>query len=221
MSVRIGNRAGSSNVIQSAQLAGFHGNISRTPALYLGTWEAIPSGHCQRLQRFCQRGRTPHAVHRPPYYGFPGPAALRHHQEQAHRLFPAGGEHNLFHSSSRSASPEARQAKLPRWALNPPAAAKPELRIIIRTHGSPDIRPTSPAVSGWGLIPPPKIWKKATEAPWPCLSGWILCLPPRRKAIPPTPSVRVPGSEGQAVLVCRGIQSTGPFRLPVRQDCVF
>lgn len=42
MSVRIGNRAGLNNVIQSARLAGFHGSISATPALYLGTWEASP-----------------------------------------------------------------------------------------------------------------------------------------------------------------------------------
>ncbi|MCI9266744.1 MAG: hypothetical protein HFJ61_08540 [Akkermansia muciniphila] len=110
---------------------------------------------------------------------------------------PSGRRTLPLPSSSRSASPEARQAKLPRWALNPPAAAKPEPRIIIRTHGSPDIRPTSPAVSGWGLIPPPKFWKKATEAPWPCPSGWTLCLPPRRKAIPPTPSVRVPVRKGR------------------------
>ena len=36
-----------------------------------------------------------------------------------------------------------RQAASSGW--NPPAAAKPEPRLIIRTLGSPDIRPTSPA----------------------------------------------------------------------------
>ncbi len=42
MSVRIGNRAGLSNVIRSAELAGFNGKVAKTPALYLGTWEASP-----------------------------------------------------------------------------------------------------------------------------------------------------------------------------------
>ena len=62
MSVRIGNRAGLSNVIQSAQLAGFHGNISRTPALYLGTWEASPLDIASAYS-VLPTGRTPHAVH--------------------------------------------------------------------------------------------------------------------------------------------------------------
>lgn len=59
MSVRIGNRAGLSNVIQSAQLAGFHGNISRTPALYLGTWEASPLDIASAYSVFANGGVRP------------------------------------------------------------------------------------------------------------------------------------------------------------------
>ena len=196
MSVRIGNRAGLSNVIQSAQLAGFHGNISRTPALYLGTWEASPLDIASAYSVFANGGvrPTPYIIdHITDSQGQPR-FAITKSKRTVYSQRAANITSSIF---SRSASPEARQAKLPRWALNPPAAAKPEPRIIIRTHGSPDIRPTSPAVSGWGLIPPPKFWKKATEAPWPCPSGWTLCLPPRRKAIPPMPSVRVPVRKGR------------------------
>ena len=57
MSARIGNRAGLSNVIQSAQLAGFHGNIARTPALYLGTWEASPLDIASAYSVFANGGR--------------------------------------------------------------------------------------------------------------------------------------------------------------------
>lgn len=42
---------------------GFHGNISRTPALYLGTWEASPLDIASALQRLRQRRRAPHSVH--------------------------------------------------------------------------------------------------------------------------------------------------------------
>lgn len=59
MSVRIGNRAGLSNVIQSAQLAGFHGNIARTPALYLGTWEASPLDIASAYSVFANGGVRP------------------------------------------------------------------------------------------------------------------------------------------------------------------
>ena len=59
MSVRIGNRAGLSNVIQSAQLAGFHGNISHTPALYLGTWEASPLDIASAYSVFANGGVRP------------------------------------------------------------------------------------------------------------------------------------------------------------------
>lgn len=59
MSVRIGNRAGLSNVIQSAQLAGFHGNVSRTPALYLGTWEASPLDIASAYSVFANGGVRP------------------------------------------------------------------------------------------------------------------------------------------------------------------
>lgn len=59
MSVRIGNRAGLNNVIQSAQLAGFHGNISRTPALYLGTWEASPLDIASAYSVFANGGVRP------------------------------------------------------------------------------------------------------------------------------------------------------------------
>ena len=42
MSVRIGNQAGLDKVLQTAQLAGFGENIPKTPATYLGAWEATP-----------------------------------------------------------------------------------------------------------------------------------------------------------------------------------
>ncbi len=42
MSVRIGNRAGLSNVISGAELAGFNGKVAKTPSIFLGTWEASP-----------------------------------------------------------------------------------------------------------------------------------------------------------------------------------
>ncbi len=59
MSVRIGNRAGLSNIIQSAQLAGFHGKIARTPALYLGTWEASPLDIASAYSVFANGGVRP------------------------------------------------------------------------------------------------------------------------------------------------------------------
>lgn len=59
MSVRIGNKAGLSNVIQSAELAGFHGNIYRTPALFLGTWEASPLDIASAYSVFANGGVRP------------------------------------------------------------------------------------------------------------------------------------------------------------------
>lgn len=59
MSVRIGNRAGLGNVIQSAELAGFHGNVSKTPALFLGTWEASPLDVASAYSVFANGGVRP------------------------------------------------------------------------------------------------------------------------------------------------------------------
>ncbi len=42
MSVRVGDRAGLDNVLQTAELAGFGDQIPRTPATYLGAWETTP-----------------------------------------------------------------------------------------------------------------------------------------------------------------------------------
>ena len=96
MSVRIGNRAGLSNVIQSAQLAGFHGNISRTPALYLGTWEASPLDIASAYSVLPTGAYAPRHTSltilriRRASRASPSPKASA-------PSIPSGGEHNLFH----------------------------------------------------------------------------------------------------------------------------
>lgn len=59
MSVRVGNAAGLDNVIQHAQLAGFQGKIFRTPAMFLGTWEASPLDVASAYTVFANGGVRP------------------------------------------------------------------------------------------------------------------------------------------------------------------
>lgn len=59
MSVRVGQYAGLSNVVQHARLCGFQGQISMTPSIFLGTWEASPLDVASAYTVFANGGVRP------------------------------------------------------------------------------------------------------------------------------------------------------------------
>ncbi len=59
MSVRVGNIAGLSNVVNYARLAGFQGKATMRPSLYLGTWEASPLDVASAYTVFANGGMRP------------------------------------------------------------------------------------------------------------------------------------------------------------------
>lgn len=191
MSVRIGNRAGLSNVIQSAQLAGFHGNISRTPALYLGTWEASPLDIASAYSVFANGGvrPTPYIIdHITDSQGQPRFAITK-----SKRTVYSQRAANITSSILQQVcKPGGTAGKITTLGFKSPCGGKTGTTNNYTNAWFAGYT-SNLTCSVWvGFDSSTKILEKATEAPWPCLSGWILCLPPRRKAILPTPSVRVP-----------------------------
>lgn len=59
MSVRVGQFAGLSNVVQRARLCGFQRQISMTPSVFLGTWEASPLDVASAYTVFANGGVRP------------------------------------------------------------------------------------------------------------------------------------------------------------------
>lgn len=196
MSVRIGNRAGLSNVIQSAQLAGFHGNISRTPALYLGTWEASPLDIASAYSVFANGGvrPTPYIIdHITDSQGQPRFAITK-----SKRTVYSQRAANITSSILQQVcKPGGTAGKITTLGFKSPCGGKTGTTNNYTNAWFAGYT-SNLTCSVWvGFDSSTKILEKATEAPWPCPSGWTLCLPPRRKAIPPTPSVRVPVRKGR------------------------
>lgn len=59
MSVRVGQYAGLTKVVEHARLCGFQGRISMTPSLFLGTWEASPLDVASAYTVFANGGVRP------------------------------------------------------------------------------------------------------------------------------------------------------------------
>ncbi len=59
MSVRVGQIAGLQNTVNHARLSGFTGQVSMTPSLFLGTWEASPRDVASAYTVFANGGVRP------------------------------------------------------------------------------------------------------------------------------------------------------------------
>ena len=125
---------------QSAELAGFHGNVSKTPALFLGTWEASP--WTWRAPTVCLPAAACAHAASSTTLRIPRTATLCHYQEQARRLFPARGQYHPPPFSSRSASPGGTAGRIPALGFRRRAEARQALRTITRTPGLQATPPT-------------------------------------------------------------------------------
>lgn len=195
MSVRIGNRAGLGNVIQSAELAGFHGNVSKTPALFLGTWEASPLDVASAYSVFANGGVRP------------TPYIIDH-------ITDSKGQPRFAITKSRRAVYSQRAANITSSILQqvckPGGTAGRITALGFKAPCGGKTGTTNNYTNAWfagytsnltcsvwvGFDTATKILEKGTAARWLFPSGRISCWPPKRKAIPSTRSA--PGQPRKA-----------------------
>ena len=202
MSVRIGNRAGLNNVIQAAQLAGFHGNISRTPALYLGTWEASPLDIASAYSVFANGGvrPTPYIIdHITDSKGQPRFAITK-----SKRAVYSQRAANITSSILQQVcKPGGTAGRITSLGFKPPCGGKTGTTNNYTNAWFAGYT-SNLTCSVWvGFDSSTKILEKGYGGTL-ALPVWVDIMLASRKEGYPAGTIRTrPGSEGQAVLVCR------------------
>lgn len=202
MSVRIGNRAGLHNVIQSAQLAGFHGNVSRTPALYLGTWEASPLDIASAYSVFANGGvrPTPYIIdHITDSRGQPR-FAITKSKRTAYSLRAANTTSSILQQVCR---PGGTAGKITALGFKSPCGGKTGTTNNYTNAWFAGYT-SNLTCSVWvGFDTATKILEKGYGGTL-ALPIWVDIMLAAQKEGYPANAIRTrPASEGQAVLVCR------------------